>query len=76
MKKNMQENFERLEGRVFYSLYTTDLEKINYELSKINEPILVSGVGGSSVVSDYASKIINKKKMLLLKALNQETLSI
>lgn len=67
MKKNMQENFEKLDGRVFDSLYTTDLEKINYELSKINEPILVSGVGGSSVVSDYASKIINKKNNVITK---------
>ena len=68
MKKNMQENFEKLDGRVFDSLYTTDLEKINYELSKINEPILVSGVGGSSVVSDYASKIINKKNNVITKS--------
>lgn len=68
MKKSMQENFERLEGRVFDSLYTTDLEKINYKLSKINEPILVSGVGGSSVVSDYASKIINKKNNVITKS--------
>ena len=38
MKKNMRENFENLERRVFDSLHNTDLERINYELSKIDEP--------------------------------------
>ena len=61
MEKNMKENFEKIESRVFYSLYNTDLERINYELSKITEPTLISGVGGSSVVAEYASKILNKK---------------
>ena len=41
MEKNMKENFEKLERRVFDSLYDTDLEKINYELSKIDGPCYV-----------------------------------
>lgn len=65
MKKNMEENFKKIKNRVFDSLYNTDLEKINYELSKITEPTLVSGVGGSSVVSDYASKILNEKNNII-----------
>jgi hypothetical protein len=67
MEKNMKENFEKLESRVIYSLDNTDLEKINYELSKIDEATLVSGVGGSSVVSLYASKILNKKNNIITK---------
>ena len=65
MKKNMRENFENLERRVFDSLYNTDLERINYELSKIDGPTLVSGVGGSSVVSEYASKILSNKNHII-----------
>ncbi len=65
MKKNMKENFEKLEMRIFDSLYNTDLEKINYELSKIEGSTLVSGVGGSSVVAEYASKILAKKNHVI-----------
>ena len=65
MEKNMKENFEKLERRVFDSLNDTDLERINYELSKIDGPTLVSGVGGSSVVSDYASKILSQKNKII-----------
>ena len=65
MEKNMKENFEKLERRVFDSLYNTDLEKINYELSRIEGPTLISGVGGSSVVSEYASKVLNIKNHII-----------
>ena len=65
MEKNMKENFEKLERRVIDTLYNTDLEKINYELSKIDGPTLVSGVGGSSVVSEYASKILSNKNHII-----------
>ena len=65
MEKNMNENFEKLERRVLDSLNNTDLEKINYELSKINGPTLVSGVGGSSVVSEFASKILTNKNHII-----------
>ena len=61
MEKNMKENFENLERRVYDSLSNTDLERINHELSKIDGPTLVSGVGGSSVVSEYGAKVINAK---------------
>ena len=67
MEKNMKENFEKLERRVLDSLCNSDLERINYELSKIDGPTLVSGVGGSSVVSEYASKILNRKNSIITK---------
>lgn len=63
--EKMEGNFKNLERRVFDSLYKTDLNKINYELSQIEGPTLVSGVGGSSVVSEYASKVLSKKNHII-----------
>ena len=65
MRINMQDNFEKLNRRVIDTLNNTDLERINYELSRITEPTLVSGVGGSSVVSEYASKILSVKNNII-----------
>ena len=65
MEKNMRDNFSKLNKRVMDSLYDTDLDKINYELGKIQSPTLVTGVGGSSVVSEYASKIIGVKNNII-----------
>ena len=75
MEKNMNENFKNMERRVFDSLYNTNLEKINYELKKIEEPILFSGVGGSSVVANYASKIINEKNKIISTCVEPRDLS-
>ena len=65
MEKNMQENFKKLEERVFDSLSNSDLERINYELSGINGETLVSGVGGSSVVSEFAAKVLGRKNHII-----------
>ena len=65
MEKNMQINFKYLKERVIDSLEHTDLEFIRHELSKINEPTIFSGVGGSSVVSEFGSKVINKKNGII-----------
>ncbi len=65
MEKNMKENFEKLEGRVKNSLNDTNLEKINYLLSLVDGPTLVSGVGGSSVVSEFASKVLACKNHII-----------
>ena len=59
MEKNMQINFEYLKRRVVDSLDHTDLEYIRNELSKLKEPTIFSGVGGSSVVSEFGSKVLN-----------------
>ncbi len=61
MEKNMKINFEFLKERVVDSLNNTDLEFIRKELSKLDAPTLFSGVGGSSVVSEFGSKVINAK---------------
>ena len=65
MEKNMQINFKYLKERVIDSLEHTDLEFIRHELSKINEPTIFSGVGGSSVVSEFGSKVMNKKNGII-----------
>lgn len=65
MEKNMKYNFENLKSRVIDSLDKTDLEYIRYELSKINEPTISSGVGGSSVVSNFTSKVLNTKNNII-----------
>ena len=61
MEKNMKTNFEFLKERVVDSLDNTDLEFFRNELSKLDEPTLFSGVGGSSVVSEFGAKVINAK---------------
>ena len=58
MEKNMKFNFEYLGRRVKDALECTDLDKIKYELKKITTPTLVSGVGGSNVVSEFVSKVL------------------
>lgn len=65
MEKNMKVNFKYLKERVIDSLEHTDLEFIRNELSKINEPTIFSGVGGSSVVSEFGSKVMNKKNGII-----------
>ena len=65
MEKNMKVNFKYLKERVIDSLEHTDLEFIRHELSKINEPTIFSGVGGSSVVSEFGSKVMNKKNGII-----------
>lgn len=65
MEKNMKVNFKYLKERVIDSLEHTDLEFIRHELSKINEPTIFSGVGGSSVVSEFGSKVVNKKNGII-----------
>lgn len=65
MEKNMQINFKYLKERVIDSLEHTDLEFIRHELSKINEPTIFSGVEGSSVVSEFGSKVMNKKNGII-----------
>ena len=65
MEKSMKTNFEFLKERVVDSLSSTDLEFIRNELSKLEEPTLFSGVGGSSVVSEFGAKVINAKNAIV-----------
>ena len=65
MEKNMKVNFEYLKGRVVDTFDNTDTDHINYELSKLDKPTLVSGVGGSSVVSDFGAKVLSVKNSII-----------
>jgi hypothetical protein len=70
MEKNMNQNFELLERRVYYSLEKTDLQLIRKKLLQIKEPTIVTGVGGSSVVSEFVSRVLAKKNNII--AINKE----
>lgn len=65
MEKNGCENFQKLESRVRDSLLDTDLESLFHTLKNIQGATLVSGVGGSSVVSEMASKVLREKNHLI-----------
>ena len=65
MKSNMHDNFKLLEERVIDSLEKTDLERIRYHLKKITTPTITTGVGGSSVVSNYAAKVLSTKNGII-----------
>ena len=65
MEKNMKINFEYLKRRVEDALDKTDLEFIRSELLKIKDASIVSGVGGSSVVSEFGSKVLNQKNGII-----------
>ncbi len=68
-KENMEDNYNKLEERVLNSLSKTDLERIKDILSNIKEPTLVSGVGGSNVVSNYLSKILSIKNGIVCESI-------
>lgn len=65
MEKNMKVNFDLLKERVIDSLDNTNLDYIRRELSKLDKATLFSGVGGSSVVSEFGSKVINIKNEII-----------
>lgn len=65
MKTKMSVNFTKLQVRVLDSLDKTELIKIRDILSSIKEPTLVSGVGGSNIVSLFLSKVLSKKNSII-----------
>ncbi|MCI8548517.1 MAG: hypothetical protein HFJ38_06485 [Bacilli bacterium] len=65
MKIGMNENFMKLQERVLDSLERTDWIKTKSILSSIKGPTLVSGVGGSAVVSLFLSKVLSIKNSII-----------
>lgn len=61
MRPNMEDNFNLLDKRVLDILSKTDLERIKDQLNRIKGATLCVGVGGSKVVSDFASKVLSQK---------------
>lgn len=74
MKENMYDNFGRLNLRVLDSMKKTDLIKIKENLISIVDPTLVSGVGGSSVVSNFVAKVLNKKNNIICESVTPRDL--
>lgn len=74
MKENMYDNFSKLQNRVLDSLSMTDLIKIQKILSNIDGPTLSSGVGGSSVVSIFLSKVLSNKNNIICESVTPRDL--
>lgn len=63
----MNENFDLLVGRVLYCLDKSNLEKISDSLKRIKDATICCGVGGSLVVTDFMTKILNEKNDIVTK---------
>ena len=74
MEKNMKVNFKFLKERVVDSLNNTDLEYIRSELSQLRDSTIFSGVGGSSVVSEFGAKVISAKNDII--AINERIVGL
>lgn len=74
MKTNMKENYELLPKRVLDTLERTDLEQLKEKLKRIKGNTLCTGVGGSKVVSDFASTILEKKNNIIAISCEPEAL--
>ena len=64
-KDNMYDNFNMISERVIDTLSKSDLKDICEKLSSIDKATICSGVGGSSVVSEFASKVLNEKNRII-----------
>ncbi len=60
-----KEIINNLEDNITNSLTVTNLNNIFTKLNEINEPTLLCGVGGSSVVSTFLAKILNQKNKII-----------
>lgn len=65
MKPTMYDNFNMLSNRVEDALSNTNLQKTREILKSIQEPTIVTGVGGSKVVAVFTSKILEKKNEII-----------
>ncbi len=63
--KRMEENFNFLKNRVQDSLSKTNLEETRRVLSSIKSPTIITGTGGSRVVSIFTSKILAAKNGII-----------
>ena len=69
MNNNMDYNFNKLKERIWDTLSKSDLEEIREILTNIKDATLVSGVGGSNVVSTYFAKVIGKKNNIICESI-------
>lgn len=66
----MKDNFRLLTKRVVDSLERSDLEYIYSKLRELKDPTILTGSGGSSVVSLYASKVLERTNGILTTSLS------
>lgn len=75
----MKDNFDLLFKRVEDTITKSDLQKIKQQLNSIKGNTIIVGVGGSSVVSEFASKVLKTGGITLCKSsrdLNHESLEM
>lgn len=65
MKENMFNNFDLLYDRVLETMEKTNLEQIKMTFKSITTPTIVSGVGGSHVVSQFMAKVLSTKNNII-----------
>lgn len=65
MQYQMENNFQMLSSRIFDSILQSNLEEIYTILSNIKEDTLISGTGGSYVVSTFMQKVLSKKNHII-----------
>lgn len=63
--EKMSECFRKLKPRIMDSIEKTDLEEVFAKLRELKEPTIVTGVGGSSVVSSFFSEVIENKNHII-----------
>ncbi len=63
--EKMEYCFSRLKPRIWDSISRSNLEEIFGKLKDINRPSIVTGVGGSSVVSLFFSKVIENRNHVI-----------
>lgn len=63
--ETMEYCFGRLNSRVLDVIRDTDLDDVFEKLKGLTEPTIVTGVGGSSVVSAFFSKVIENKNHII-----------
>jgi hypothetical protein len=61
----MNDCFATLKDKVEYAIANTDLDLFFRKLDEIEGPTLVCGVGGSSVVASFLSKVLREKKHII-----------
>ncbi|HAB66006.1 MAG TPA: hypothetical protein DCE23_01430 [Firmicutes bacterium] len=74
MKPTMYDNFNLLEKRVIDTLTKSDLERIKEVLQRIKSPTICTGVGGSNVVSNFASKVISRKNTCIVESIEPRSI--
>lgn len=74
MGKLTEKNINKLKERIIDTINNSNLNKINTHLSSINDPILITGAGGSNVACEFARKVLEEKNNCFVKILDPRDL--